>query len=243
MAAEPAGFPTTQLTLLRAAGATDPEHRRGALEALASVYWRPSYFHLRRKWGLEREDAEDLTQEFFARIVEQPFFESYEPDRARFRTFLRTALDRLAANHHRDARRLKRGGGAAHLPLDFAGAERDFVTEAGPGDAEAQFDQEWMRSLFTGALDALRQSTAGTERQARVALFQRYDIDPSGPEDRPSYRTLAEEYGLPVTQVTNHLAWSRREFRRLVLEQLRQLCGSEAEYRAEARELFGVRAP
>jgi hypothetical protein len=77
----------------------------------------------------------------------------------------------------------------------------------------------------------------------RFEVFSRSDLDPVNGEERPSYRQLAEEFKLPVTQVTNHLAWARREFRRVVLEQLRQLSGSEAEYRAEARELFGIDPP
>src|SRR5262245_55447296 len=118
-------FPTTRLSVVEAAAGSDPDIRRRAFDALVAVYWRPAYLHLRLKWDTGREEAEDLTQEFFARAMEQGFFEKYDPSRARFRTFLRGSLDHLVANARRDERRLKRGGGAAHLPLDFAGAEVD----------------------------------------------------------------------------------------------------------------------
>jgi RNA polymerase sigma factor (sigma-70 family) len=238
-------FPTTRISVLEAAASADPDARRRALDALVAVYWRPAYFHLRHKWQIEREEAEDLTQEFFARAMTQGFFERFDPGRARFRTFLRGCLDHLAANIRRDERRLKRGGGAAHLSLDFAHAEQEWslLGEAGLEDPEATFHREWVRSLFTLAVEALRREAVGSGREVRFRLFARCDLDPVEGRPRPSYRELAEEFGLPVTQVTNHLAWARREFRRVVLERLRELSGSEAEYRAEARDLFGMEPP
>lgn len=238
----PRVFPTTRISVVEAAAGTDLDARHRAFETLVAVYWRPAYLHLRLKWKAEREDAEDLTQEFFARAMTQGFFEKYDPARGRFRTFLRGCIDHLAANTRRDERRLKRGGGATHLPLDFAGAEQDLAFARVPGaeDPDARFHREWVRSLFTLAVDALRAECAAGGREVRFRLFARSDLDPVEGEARPSYRELAEEFGLPVTQVTNHLAWARREFRRVVLERLRVLSGSEAEYRAEARELFGM---
>lgn len=235
-------FPTTQVSVVEAAAGTDPDARRRALDTLVAVYWRPAYLHLRLKWNAGREEAEDLTQEFFARAMGQGFFEKYEPSRARFRTFLRSCLDHLVANTRRDERRLKRGGGAAHLPLDFEGAEQDLALAAGPGpdDPDTVFHREWVRSLFTLAVESLRAECVAGGYEIRFRLFARCDLDPVEGQVRPSYRDLGEEFGLPVTQVTNHLAWARREFRRVVLERLRELSGSEAEYRAEARELFGM---
>ena len=241
----PRAFPTTRVSVVEAAGGEDPEVRRRAFETMVAVYWRPAYRHLRLKWRAAPEEAEDLTQEFFARAMAHGFFEKYDPARARFRTFLRGCLDHLVANARRDERRLKRGGGATHLPLDFAGAEQDLAFAGPPGadDPDAMFQREWMRSLFTLAVDSLRSECEAGGREVRYRLFMRCDLDPVEGRPRPSYRELAEEFALPVTQVTNHLAWARREFRRLVLEGLRELSGSEAEYRAEARELFGVDPP
>jgi RNA polymerase sigma factor (sigma-70 family) len=238
-------FPTTHVSVVEAAGGPDPEARRRALESLVAVYWRPAYLHLRLKWNLSREEAEDLTQEFFARAMERGFFEKYQPERARFRTFLRGCLDHLIANTRRDERRLKRGGGATHIPLDFAGAEEDLALAGGRGsdDLEGLFHREWVRSLFTLAVEALRAECLEPGDAVRFQVFSRCDLDPVDGQPRPSYRELAAEFGVPVTQVTNHLAWARREFRRVVLERLRELSGSEAEFRAEARELFGMDPP
>jgi RNA polymerase sigma factor (sigma-70 family) len=233
-------FPTTQHSIIQAVGDADPVRRQQALDTLISVYWRPAYLHLRLKWGHDRHAAEDLTQEFFARTLEGGFFERFDPARARFRTFLRTAIDHLAANQRRDQARRKRGGAAMHLSLDFDGAEQEIGAQVVPDDPDERFHREWIRSLFTMAVAALRAECADQGHDQRFRLFQRCDLDPAEGAERPSYKELAAEFKLPVTQVTNHLAWARREFRRLVLERLQQLSGSEAEYRSEARELFGV---
>lgn len=239
-----AGYPLTRNSVIFAARQDDPELCRAAYDVLVSVYWRPVYARLRIKWRAQPADAEDLTQEFFARAMERGFFDSYDPARARFRTFLRTCLDRFAANSLRDQRRLKRGGGGTTLSLDLIRTERELAASNPTGleaDAEDWFDREWVRSLFAAAVAALRDASEGTPKAVRFRVFERYDLEPVTDDERPSYRELAAEFKLPVTQVTNHLAWARRELRRLVLERVRTLSGSDAEFRAEAESLLGER--
>jgi RNA polymerase sigma factor (sigma-70 family) len=234
------------LSVILAAREDDPDIRRAAFAVLVAVYWRPAYVRLRLKWGAQPADAEDLAQEFFARAMTHGFFDGYDPSRARFRTFLRTCLDRFAANARRDERRLKRSGGVTLLPLDFPGAERELARSGGLGseaDPDDWFDREWVRSLFADAVRALRVTSVGTPTEIRFRVFERHDLQPTLEAARPSYRTLGEEFGLSLTQVTNHLAWARRELRRLVLERLRMLSGSDAEFRAEAEALFGAPVP
>jgi RNA polymerase sigma-70 factor (ECF subfamily) len=236
-------FPPTRLSVIRALGSREEAVRRPAFAALAEGYWRPAYKYLRVRWRLPAEDAEDLTQEFFARALEKRYFDRYVPDRARFRTYLRTSLDRFLANHRRAAGRLKRGGGAITLSLDFAAVEgeleragRSAVPRA-ESDPEAYFHQEWRRALFHDSVAELRAACAATGREARFAVFERYDLEGG---DGLTYAGLGAELGLPPTQVTNHLAWTRRELRRIVLERLHRVCGSEAELAAEARDLLGA---
>jgi RNA polymerase sigma factor (sigma-70 family) len=234
------GYPPTRTSVILAARQDDPDVRRAAYDVLVSVYWRPVYARLRVKWHAQPADAEDLTQEFFTRAMERGFFQSYDPGRARFRTFLRTCVDRFAANAMRDQRRMKRGGSAS--TLDLTQAERELglsgVSDRN-GDADDWFDREWVRSLFAAAVAELRESSTGTPKALPFRVFERHDLEPVIEDERPSYRELAAEFELPVTQVTNHLAWARRELRRLVLERVRLLSGSDAEFRAEAESLFG----
>src|SRR5262245_21036060 len=211
-------FPATRHSVLQSIASAAAEERQRGLEALAEAYWRPVYTYLRLRRGAAADEAEDLTQGFFARALEKGFFAQYDPRRARFRTFLRTCVDGFVSNQRAAARRLKRGGGVAPLPLDFAEAERGLGGSAAwpESDVEELFRREWVRALFAGAVDELRELCRASGREVRFALFERYDLDPP-PEGRPSYAQLAGAFALPVTQVTNHLAAVRRDFRRLVL--------------------------
>lgn len=235
-------FPSTRLSVLRAVASPDVDVRHAALEVLATVYWRPVYARYRLKWNLPAPDAEDLAQEFFARVAHDGMFQDFDPARARFRTYLRLCADRFAANARRDRLRLKRGGAATVVSLEAAGAEPDLAHAEGrhsDAEADAWFDREWIRALFADAVERLRASTAGTPREIRFTLLRRYDLEPERDADRPGYRALADEYHLPVTQVTNHLAWARRELRGLLLERLRSLSASDAEFREEAAAVLG----
>jgi RNA polymerase sigma factor (sigma-70 family) len=237
-----ARFPLTRRSVLLAARDADPAVRREAWESLVASYWKPVYKVLRTRWRLPPEDAEDLTQEFFATALAKGLFEKYDAAKARFRAYLRTCLDGFAANEHKAARRLKRGGGRAPLSLDFAGAEAELRRHGGGEglDPEEYFHREWVRALFGLAVEDLRRWGARSGKEVCFRLFERYDLEGPDASERPTYAELAAEHGLPVTQVTNHLAAARREFRRLVLERLRELTGSEDEFRAEARLVLGV---
>jgi len=206
------------------------------VEAIASAYWRPVYKYLRVRWRIDPEDARDLTQEFFARLLERNFLDSYEPDKGRLRTFLRTCADRLFLNQSRAAQRLKRGGEAVHLALDFDVAEKELAV-AHSESPEDLFEREWMRALFALAVERLQAHCAAAGKARHFELFERYDLDESG---NLSYADLAREFNLATTDVTNYLAYARREFRRAVLEQLREMTGSEDEFRREAQSLLGV---
>ena len=241
---QPRGFPLTRHSVLIELRSDDREKRERAWESLAAAYWRPVYCHVRLRWNFAREDAQDLTQEFFLRALGGSFFDGYDPGRARFRTFLRTCLDRFLANEQRDSRREKRGGGISFLPIDVGEVEADLLANGEPAsDPDQLFHREWIRSLFTLAVDALREECAVTGKEVQFSVFERADLLLIEGAERPSYRDLAEEFKIPVTQVTNYLAFARREFRRLALERLASLCGSEEEYQSEARELFGIGRP
>jgi RNA polymerase sigma factor (sigma-70 family) len=234
-------FPATRHSLIEALADAHPEERERAFGALVQAYWKPVYTYIRIKWRAGNEDAKDLTQEFFSRALEKDFFADYDAGRARFRTFLRVCLDRFLSNHRAAAARLKRGGGAAAVPLDFAGAERELDLASDTADPDEFFRQEWIRALFARAVDRLRAHLEARDRLAHYQVFERYDLAPE--HQRPTYQALAEALQLPVTQVTNFLAAARREFRRAVLDELRAQAGSDAEFRAEARELLGIEQP
>lgn len=236
----PRAFPPTRESLVLAMTSADPGQRRMGLEMLVTAYWRPAYAHLRLRWRLEPADAEDRVQEFFTVALDQEFFREYDPAQSRFRSFLRLCLDRFAAKARRAEHRLKRGGDAEHLSLDFVAAELALeVPRGGETDDEA-FDTEWVRALFDWAIDSLGSECRDEGHEVRFTVFEQYDLAPADDGSRPTYRVLAERLGIPETQVTNHLAWCRRRLRALLLDRLRNLCGSEAEFQEEAQALFGT---
>ncbi len=232
-------FPATRHSVVMAARSDDPEVRSRAVETITTAYWKPVYKYVRMRWSIPPEDAQDFTQDFFARLMEKEFLSSFDPQKGRLRTFLRTCADRMYWNQSRDAQRQKRSGGFAHLSLDFDGAERELSRAARPESIEEYFEKEWIRSLFSLALERLRAHCEKCGKMIQFALFERYDLVEEG-EPKPSYAELAREHGLPVTDVTNHLAWARRGFRRLVLDQLREMTASDEEFRREAQALLGV---
>jgi hypothetical protein len=191
------------------------------------------------KWNVATEDAADFTQEFFTRLLEKEFLNSYDSSKGRLRTFLRICVDRLFMKQTRDSHRLKRGAVGAHPALDFEEAERELATMPRSESPEDCFDKEWVRSLFTLGLQQLRASCESGGKMVHFELFERYDLNEVDP--KPSYAQLATEFGLAATDVTNYLAFARREFRRCVLDQLREMTATEEEFRREAQTLLGLR--
>jgi DNA-directed RNA polymerase specialized sigma24 family protein len=232
-------FPQTRHSVIAAVQGSDPGEKSRAIEAITAAYWKPIYKHLRLRWELDSPDAQDLTQEFFARLIEKDFLSSYDASKGRLRTFLRTCADRLLQKQTRDSQRVKRGGDNPHIELDFDTADRELgqTSVSSTDSIEQQFEREWLRSLFTLGLERLRRKYA-VGKTVPLALFERYDL--AEDEDRkPTYATLAQEFHVSGTVVTNYLAAARRDFRQCVLDQLRDMTASEEEFQAEARNLLG----
>ena len=232
-------FPPTRHSVIERLRRDDETARSAAFGDLVEGYWKPVYKHLRATWRLAPEDAQDLTQAFFSDAFQKAWLEKYEPGKARFRTFVRVCVDRFAMNARQAATRAKRGGDLRIVSLDFDGAEQEVRAQslASPADAEDFFRREFVRSLFSRAVALTRDDMDRSGRAVQFRLFERYDLDP---DDSVSYGSLAKEFDLTESQVTNHLSLVRRTFRAHALDALRGLCGSDEEFRREARELFGM---
>ncbi len=147
-------FRTTHWSVVLEAGAAS-EAAQSALEKLCRGYWYPLYGFVRRR-GHGEHEAQDLTQEFFARLLAGDSLQSVSPEKGRFRTFLLAALKHFLANDWRDAQRLKRGGGREILSWDGLEAEDRFGHEpADDASPEAWFDRRWAQTVVTSALAAL----------------------------------------------------------------------------------------
>jgi RNA polymerase sigma factor (sigma-70 family) len=235
-------FPPTRWSVIEAARSKDLTERTRALEALCSAYWKPVYKYLRLKFSKPPDAAQDLTQGFFAELLERDLLSRFEPAKSRLRTYIRLCADSFVLNEIKHAGRQKRGGDAIHLALDFSAAEHELDMQtidpasiASPEKFEEFFEKEWIRGLFSSAVEDLRQLCDSRGKQSAFVLFAAYDLA----EGDSSYAQLAEAHGIPVTDVTNQLAWARREFRRFARERLRALCATDDEFSRESQSLFG----
>jgi hypothetical protein len=231
-------FPVTNHSAIQGARSDDQLTRRRAFDTILASYWKPAYKYIRLKWQAGNEDAKDLTQGFFANAFEKNHFASYDVTKASFQTFLRTCLDGFVANERKAGRRLKRGGDVEHYQLDFATAESELAAHASTDlSPEDYFHREWVRWMFTIAVDALRQRCDESGRSVHFQLFERYDLRDDA---TVSYTSLGHEFDLEPSTVNNYLAAVRRDFRRVVLEKLREITATDEEFRTEARSLLGV---
>jgi len=236
-------FPLTRRSVIEAARSIDREERERALEALCAAYWKPVYKYVRWRWNRAANDAQDLTQGFFAELLERELLDKFDPKKSRLRTYLRVCVDSFVMNEDKWGRRQKRGGNILNVALDFAAAEEELGATTidpakivSPESLEEFFEKEWVRSLFALAVEDLRQLCEQRERTRTFRLFEAYDLEG---DEKSSYDQLSKDYGISVPDVTNALAWARREFRRIALDRLRELCGSEEEFHREARAAFG----
>jgi len=246
IAAGGGNFPPTRWSVIEAARSVDSTERTRALEVLCTAYWRPVYKYIRLKFAKPPDEAQDLTQGFFAELLERDLLSRFDPAKSRLRTYIRLCADSFVLNEIKHAGRLKRGGDAVHLALDFSAAEGELNAQTidpasipAPEKLEEFFEREWIRSLFSAAVEDLRQFCDSRGKPSRFALFAAYDL---AEDDHPSYAQLAETQGIPVTDVTNQLALARREFRRFARERLRALCASDEEFSRESQSLFGEKS-
>jgi hypothetical protein len=233
-------FPPTRLSVVARTRSRDEETRRLAFAAIIEAYWKPVYKYLRLKWQLDPDQAADLTQEFFAATLEK---DRPWPLRSRTRALPHLPASlcgwiRVECEESRATTQARRRHDARFARLRDAEGEIGRHEPSVPADVDELFYQEWVRALFQRAVDDLRAWAQGSGRDTMFAVFERYDLAES-PEDRPTYAALARDLGITPTTVTNHLAAMRRQFRRVVLDRLRDLTTTDEEFEAEARRLLG----
>lgn len=170
MASPDGFFATTRWTMVRAAGASADD----ALETLCTAYWFPLYAYVRRH-GFSKEDAEDLTQAFFAKLLERQDFAGLKQESGRFRAFLLAALKNFLSNERDRAGRLKRGGNITHLSLDWHSADTQFqISDAGQIPPDAAYDREWAVALLERVISKLREESVAEVKSERFEQLKSY---------------------------------------------------------------------
>jgi len=234
----PAGsFPSTRQSVLAALGNLRPEARDRDLERLISLYWKPVYCLIRSSGARSNEDAKDLAQEFFTRVVlEGALAERYTPEKGTFSAYLKTSVRNFLRNEHRDATRLKRGA-----PLAFEMGEVDFlelVPDAQALPPDELFDASWRSVVIGKAVQILQERLAAEDKSVLFDVFRRYDLEEDGAQ--ASYESICRSLGIGPDTVKNHLTRAREEFRKAVRDVVCATVADPKDLTAELRELFGI---
>jgi RNA polymerase sigma-70 factor (ECF subfamily) len=227
-------FPTTRWTLLRSAGQADSETARRSIEEFALLYWRPVYAYFRAKWRQPDAEARDLTQDFFAALIEKEFLGTLSPEHGRFRSYVMASLDNLVRLRHRSEGRLKRGGGAVRLSLHAV----EGFEPAADADPAREFLREWGAALMEQALAEMERDARAQGKETEFQVFRLHDVD-APPGTDLSYEALARRFGISVTDVTHFLYRARQKMREVVLRHVCDTVTTPDEAEAEMRELFG----
>ncbi len=231
-------FVTTHWSVVLAAGDTKSPKSAEALEQLCRTYWYPLYAHVRRH-GHDHHGAEDLTQEFFARLLEHQWLTSVASEKGRFRTFLLVALDHFLANQWRRAQTLKRGGGRVIVSLDETRSDeerfsREPAMEAAPDQA---FDRLWATTVLDQAMKRLQQELSARGKAARFDEWKMFLSREATAEDcESSGRRLGMSPG--ATTVAIHRF--RERYGDLLRETVAQTVSETKDVDEELRYLFAL---
>ncbi|MDP6959401.1 MAG: sigma-70 family RNA polymerase sigma factor [Planctomycetota bacterium] len=228
-------FPSTLWTMVLQAGDPDAPNARPHLERLCEMYWKPVYWLVRLRWNKSNELAKDLTQEFFARMVEKDVLQSVAPDRGRFRSFIRAALENFMRNYTRDQNRQKRGGKLVHISIDRED-ESIFELPSSAESIETTFNRLWAQSLMQDSLQTLRDQYVGVGKESLFKIFEEYSFVEENP---PTYRDLAVKYSVTEDSVRGALRRIRSDLRNLLRDRVLQSLTDPDDLEGEMSFLFG----
>jgi len=236
--AGPRDFGTTHWSLVQAAqlGEASDSHTRRALEELCRTYWYPLYAFVRYR-GYPSDEAEDLTQGFFAHLLETGGFESATPERGRFRSYLLGAMKHFLANEWHRARTRKRGGQVQFLEWDALDPEARYAgTSTREDPPELLFDREWALETVRAALRTLRQEMT---REGKSEVFDALKGSLIGEDDVPRAE-IAERLGMSASAVKVAVHRLRRRYHKLLRAGIAETVRSQAELDDEMRYLLAV---
>ena len=230
-------FTTTHWSVVLAAGQRELPQAAEALERLCRTYWYPLYVYVRRQ-GKSPEDAQDLTQDFFCRLLEKNYLAKADRDRGRFRTFLLGSMNNFLVNEWKRAGRLKRGGGVEFLSIDAAAAEDRYAAEpAKDSNPDAAYEQRWAVTLIEQVLAALSQEFKAADK---ARLFEELKGFIWGDKSTASYAEIAGHLNLTEGSVKVAVHRLRQRFRELLRAEVAHTVARPEDVNDELRHLISV---
>ncbi|HUR47513.1 MAG TPA: sigma-70 family RNA polymerase sigma factor [Candidatus Saccharimonadales bacterium] len=232
-----ARFATTHWSDVCAAGQPGTIRAQAALEKLCATYWYPVYAFIRRQ-GRNSHDAQDLTQEFFARLLEKNTFAVADRSRGKFRSFLLTALKNFLCKEHERGMALKRGGGKTIVPLDSVIAEQRFTQDsASVQAADTLFERRWALTLLEKVLAELH---AEYSAAGKTALFQALKSALMGERESAPYAAIAAQFDMTEGAIKTIVHRMRGRYRALLHAEIANTVATPSEVEEELRYLFSV---
>jgi RNA polymerase sigma factor (sigma-70 family) len=232
-------FVTTHWSVVLAAACNDTTRAQAALSKLCQTYWYPLYSHARRR-GYSPEDAKDITQAFFARLIEGQSLANADPNRGRFRSFMLAAMNHCLSDHRAKATALKRGGGTPPISLDLALAEERFDLEPrDPFSPDKAFDRQWASTLLDEVLNGLEAEYRADQKEA---LFDALKPTLVGTRESQPYSVLATQLGMNEGAVRTAVHRFRKRYRELIREEIANTVSSPEEIDDEIRYLLQISA-
>lgn len=230
-------FATTHWSVVLAAANEPTPETAAALESLCRTYWYPLYAYVRHR-GQSPEDAQDLTQEFFLRLLRNDYLSQADPNRGKFRSFLLGSMNHFLANEWDRAKRLKRGGHVTFVSLDESTVEQRYLNEDAGGRTPAQlYDRAWATAVLAKVLSRLRLETAASGQGER---FEELKVILMGERPSVTYSVLAGKLGTTEAALKMAVQRMRRRYAELVREEIAQTVGSALEVEQELAELRDV---
>jgi len=232
-----ATFATTHWSVVLAVGRQESPQAAQALETLCRTYWYPLYAHARRQ-GHNPEDAQDLTQAFFAHLLRQDFLRGVGPEKGRFRSFLLACLNHFLSDARDRAQAAQRGRGQPLMSLDVDLAERRYREESVDGlTPEIAYERRWAATLLGHARTRLAGEYAA---HGKTDLLHRLEEFPLGERGESSFRDCAVRLGLRESALKSAVHRMRLRYRELVREEVAHTVNDPAEVEAEIRYLIAV---
>jgi RNA polymerase sigma factor (sigma-70 family) len=230
-------FATTHWTVVLAAGRRHTPQSDAALEQLCQTYWFPLYAYIRRR-GHTKEDAEDLTQAFFARLLAKNFLANLDSEKGKFRAFLLAALKHFLANEWDKSQAQKRGGGATPLSLDWQTADTKFqVAATSEPSPDKAFDREWALALLAKVIERLQKECAA---DGRAKLFEQLKTFLMAGKGESAHGEVAKTLGMEEGAVRVAVHRLRKRYRALLRDEISQTLADESQVDEEMRALFGA---